>query len=106
VNLTGKIFPEEMASKFSFDPESREVVWSLGDLKREEGISTSPPSISFQVALIPRESQLAQTPEIIGEAKVSGEDTWTEKILEATSPPITTALPDDPQMKPEMGIVQ
>jgi hypothetical protein len=106
VNLTGKIFPEEMVSKFSFDPESREVVWSLGDLKREEGISTPSPNISFQIAFTPKESQLAQTPEIIGEVKISGEDTWTEKILEATSTPITTALPDDPQIKPEMGIVQ
>jgi len=106
VSLTGKIFPEEMVSKFSFDPESREVVWSLGDLKREEGISTPSPNISFQIAFTPKESQLAQTPEIIGEVKISGEDTWTEKILEATSTPITTALPDDPQIKPEMGIVQ
>jgi hypothetical protein len=56
--------------------------------------------------LLPTESQRGQTPEIIGEIKVSGEDTWTEKILEATSTPITTALPNDPQIKPEMGIVQ
>jgi len=106
VSLTGKIFPEEMASKFSFDPNSREIVWSLGDLERGKGIFTLPLSIAFQVALSPTESQRGQTPEIIGEIKVSGEDTWTEKILEATSTPITTALPNDPQIKPEMGIVQ
>jgi hypothetical protein len=106
VSLTGKIFPEEMASKFSFDPNSREVVWSLGDLERGKGVFTPPLSIAFQVAFSPIESQRGQTPEIIGEIKISGEDTWTEKILEATSTPITTALPDDPQIKPEMGIVQ
>jgi hypothetical protein len=106
VNLTGKIFPEEMASKFSFDPNSREIVWSLGDLERGKGVFTPPLSIAFQIAFLPTESQRGQTPEIIGEIKISGEDTWTEKILEATSTPITTALPDDPQIKPEMGIVQ
>jgi len=106
VTITGKIFPEEMVSKFSFDPISREVVWSLGDLKRTEGIDTPSPNIFFQIAFTPTESQLAQTPEIISEARVSGQDTWTGKILEATSPPLTTILPDDIEMKPEMGIVQ
>jgi hypothetical protein len=106
VSLTGKIFPEEMASKFSFDPNSREIVWSLGDLERWKGVFSSPISIAFQIAFSPTESQKGQTPEIIGEIKASGEDTWTEKILEATSTPITTALPDDSQIKPEMEIVQ
>jgi hypothetical protein len=106
VSLTGKIFPEKMASKFSFDPDSREIVWSLGNLERGKGVFTPPLSIAFQVSLLPTESQRGKTPEIISEVKVSGEDSWTEKILEATSTSITTALPDDPQIKPEMGIVQ
>jgi hypothetical protein len=106
VSLTGKIFPEEMISKFSFDSQSREVVWSLGNLKRGEGISTSPPNISFQVSLSPLENQIGTTPEIISEAKISGEDTWTGKILEATSSPVTTKLPDDPMILPNQGIVQ
>jgi hypothetical protein len=106
VSLTGKIFPEEMASKFSFDPNSREIVWSIGELKGGEGISTPPKTIAFQISFSPTESQRGQTPEIIGEVKISGEDSWTGKTLEATSTSITTALPDDPQMKPEMGIVK
>ena len=106
VSLTGKIFPEEMASKFSFDPESREIVWSLGDLERGKGVFTPPLSIAFQISFLPTSSQKGQTPKIIGEIKISGEDSWTGKILEATSTSIDTTLPDDPQIKPEMGIVQ
>jgi len=106
VSLTGKIFPEEMASKFSFDPQSREIVWSLGDLEKGKGVFTPPLSIAFQIAFLPTQSQKGQTPEIIGEIKISGEDSWTGKILEATSTSINTTLPDDPQIKPEMGIVQ
>jgi hypothetical protein len=106
VSLTGKIFPEEMASKFSFDPNSREIVWSLGNLERGKGIFNPPLSIAFQVAFLPTESQRGQTPEIVGEIKISGEDTWTEKVLEATSTSLTTSLSDDSQIKPEMGIVQ
>jgi len=106
VSLTGKIFPEEMASKFSFDPQSREIVWSLGDLEKGKGVFTPPLSIAFQIVFLPTQSQKGQTPEIIGEIKISGEDSWTGKILEATSTSINTTLPDDPQIKPEMGIVQ
>ncbi len=106
VDLTGKIFPEEMASKFSFDPQSKEIVWSLGDLPRGEGISTPPPNIAFQIAFIPNETQRGQTPNIIGEAKITGEDSWTEMILEAMASAINTTLPDDETITQEMGIVQ
>jgi len=106
VSLTGKIFPEEMASKFSFDSQSKEIVWSIGDLEREIGISKPPLTLAFQITFSPDESQRGQTPEIIGQAKISGEDSWTESEIEAIFSAITTALPDDPTMTPEKGIVQ
>lgn len=106
VSLTGKIFPEEMASKFSFDQESREIVWTLGDLERGSGILKEGFTLAFQISFLPQESQRGQTPEIINEAKISGEDTWTEMILESFAPAINTTLPDDPTITPEMGIVQ
>jgi len=106
VELTGKIFPEEEVSKFAFDSQSREIVWSVGDLERGKGIFTPPPNISFQIAFTPTESQRGQTPEIIGEAKITGEDSWTETTLQGISPAINTTLPDDPTMTEEMTIVQ
>jgi hypothetical protein len=106
VSLTNKIFPEEMVSKFSFDPNSREIVWSLGELKRGEGVFSPPPTLAFQVSFLPVESQRGQTPEIITETEISGEDTWTGKILVATSSAITTSLPDDSKVNSEMGIVE
>jgi hypothetical protein len=106
VSLTGKIFPEEMASKFAFDSQSKEIVWSIGDLEREMGISKPPLTLAFQIAFSPDESQKGQTPEIIGEAKISGEDSWTESEIKAIFSAITTALPDDPTMTKEKGIIQ
>lgn len=104
--LTGKIFPGEEAQKFTFDPESREIVWSLGDLARGAGISNAPPNLSFQIAFTPAESQRGQTPNIIGQAQISGEDTWTESTLEAASPAVNTTLPDDKTVTPALGVVQ
>jgi len=106
VELTGKIFPEEEAQKFTFDSESREIVWSLGDLDRGRGVLNAPPNLSFQVAFTPTESQRGQTPNIIGKSQISGEDTWTESTLEATAPAINTTMPDDKTITPAFGVVQ
>jgi hypothetical protein len=94
--LTGLIFPEEQSSKFTFDSQSREIVWSVGDLKASQGVfGTSAPNISFQVKFTPTGSQIGQMPEIIREAKMTGEDQWTGETIEGTFPGITTAMPDD-----------
>jgi len=106
ISLTGKIFPEEEASKFSFDSESREIVWSAGDLERGEGILSPGPNIAFQVEFSPESSQIGSTPEIIGQAKIEGLDSWTETILQFTTPALRTNLPDDPTITEEMGRVQ
>ena len=91
VELTGKIFPEDESQKFTFDSESREIVWSVGNMDRGKGILDSPPNLSFQIAFTPLESQRGQTPNIIGQAQISGEDTWTETFLEAVASGINTA---------------
>ena len=106
VKLTGKIFPETEASKFAFDPESREIVWEIGDLSAGKGPSEPGPNIAFQIALIPTLEQRGKSPILIGEAKVSAEDLWPEATLERISNPVDTTLPDDPTITDEMGIVQ
>ncbi len=107
VELTGKIFPEEMASKFSFDSQSREMVWEVGDLKMSEGVAgTQAPNLSFQIQFTPSAGQKGTTPQIIGEAKITGQDQWTGQNLEARAPGVTTVLPDDDTVSGEEGIVQ
>ncbi len=97
----GKIFPEEEASKFAFDSQSREIVWSVGDL--EVGRAAD---IAFQIAFTPSEVDRGKTPVIIGEAKITGEDSWTDRIIEFFSKSINTTLPDDETITEEMGKVQ
>ncbi len=106
VELSGKIFPEEMASKFAFDSQSREIVWSVGDLERGTGILKPGPTIAFQVAFTPQESQKGQTAAIISQAEIEGLDSWTEKNLKSSFVAVSTILPDDPTITDEMGVVQ
>lgn len=106
VELSGNIFPEDAISKFAFDSASREIVWSVGDLTRGTGVSEPAPDIAFQVVFIPLNSQRGRTPEILGAAQISGEDSWTDAQIQGTANPVKTDLPDDPTMTPEKGIVQ
>ena len=99
--LTGRIFPEEEALKFAFDSKSREIVWLVGDLERG-----SQKNIAFQISFTPDESQKGQSPEIIGNVKITGEDSWTNLILESSFKSINTTLPDDGTITEEQGTVQ
>ena len=106
VELTGKIFPGDEAVKFAFDSQSREIVWSVGDLDKGSGVFTPAKNITFQVSFTPSQFQRGQTPKIINAATITGEDSWTDRVLEANSPAIDTSLPDDESITEEMGIVQ
>jgi len=106
VELSGEIFPEEEIARFAFDSQSREIVWSVGDLEKGVGVSKTGISLAFQVVLTPDIFQKGKTPDIIGEAKITGEDGWTGRIIEAVSPALNTTLPDDPTITEEMSKVQ
>ena len=109
VELTGEIFPEDQTSKFSFDRLSREIIWRIADgeiMEAGTGIINSAPNITFQIALTPDSDQRGETAPIIGEARIRGEDQWTETIIEKVSLMIDTALPDDSSVSEEEGIVK
>ena len=79
VALTGKIFPESESSNFSFDSQSREIVWSIGDgqaMKAGAGILNPAPNIAFQLDLT------GEFTTIINEAIITGEDQWTESFIQ------------------------
>jgi len=106
VNLTGKIFPEEQSDKITFDSQSREIVWNIGDLAMGEGVLTQSPNVSFQISFTPQQDLREQAPELISQAIVSGEDQWTGEIIQAAGSSINTALSDDGKVFVEDGRVR
>jgi len=109
VTLTGKIYPEGEVSKFSFDSRSREIIWSIKDgegMEAGTGVLNTPPLIAFQVALAPTPDQKGKVAPIIGEARISGEDQWTEKTIQVKTPAVDTTLPDDQNISDHTGIIQ
>jgi len=106
VDLTGDIFPRDEALKFTFDKVSREIVWRVGDMEAGKGVSGPAPMIAFKVVSTPTPSQIGKTASIIGEARIKGEDQWTDKITEGSASAVDTTLPDDSTVSSWQGIIE
>jgi len=104
VKATGKIFPED--AKFTFDSKSRQALWNIGELEAWLDGSELPLTLAFQIEFTPSSSQQGETPDLVGEAEVLGEDVWTLEILQEEAPSVDTTLPDDDTVSEEQGIVQ
>ena len=108
VRLTGKISPENEFSNFSFDNNSREIVWNISGgatITAGTGVVSNAPSISFQVSLTPDNFQKGNTVPLIGEASISAEDQFTGAVTQGNALLINTSLSDD-QSGSGGGIVQ
>jgi hypothetical protein len=104
VKPTGRIFSED--AKFTFDPASREAIWNIGDVEAYQGIGETPLTLAFQVALIPNLNQEGKTALLVKEAEVTGQDKFTQDILNSKASEIDTSLPADGTVTEQQGIVQ
>jgi hypothetical protein len=104
VKLSGRISPEN--SRLTFDSQSHEIVWEIGDLEAGQGIFSQGPRLTFQIEFKPETEQRGQIAQLINEAKITAEDSWTEREIQALASAITTTLVDDPSISQEQGIIQ
>jgi hypothetical protein len=100
VSFTGKVYPEGEISKFSFDSESKEILWSVGDLGEKES-----KTLAFQISLLPTKDDVGNTPKLISETQVSGYDSLVQKEVKFNVAEINTFLKDDPQITLEKATV-
>ncbi|MDO8486644.1 MAG: hypothetical protein Q7S77_03050 [Candidatus Staskawiczbacteria bacterium] len=108
VTLADKLSPETESSNFSFDNNSREIVWNVSGgatITVGTGIVSNAPSISFQVSLTPDSYQKGKEAILIGEASISAEDQFTGAVTQSRTSSISTNLPDD-KISSGGGIVQ
>lgn len=90
VKPTGQFFPE--SSKFTYDSDSKEVVWNIGNI---ESNRQTPLALHFQIEFMPTQSQQGKTPNLVGEAELTAEDSFTDDIIKRKAEPVNTLLPDD-----------
>lgn len=101
ISLTGQLSPDTEYSKFSFDSVSRELVWSVGDIKADQ--NTEP--LYFQISFTPLDWQKGLPATLIKQATIFAENQFTGTLVQNTSPAVDTNLKDDSQNS-NKGIVQ
>jgi hypothetical protein len=94
VRLTGKIFPQD--SRLTFDSQSREIVWEVGNLEAGKGVLNEAPNVAFQIEFRSNTLRVGETPEIIGEARITGQDAFTEEMIQSIAPALNTLLAGNP----------
>jgi len=104
VRLTGEIFPK--GASLTFDSQSREIIWEIGDLEMGKGVLNEVLTIAFQVAFTPSSSLKGQTPTLVGSSTITAQDLWTEAEIEDTAKVLDTTLPDDQTVTEQQSIVQ
>ena len=104
VELSGSISPED--ALLTFDSQSREVFWNVGDLVSGTGSFYDAVKVSFQVILTPQSSHTGRSVPLVESVQVTGEDVFTELFLSDSDSVLDTTLPDDGGVTGNAGKVQ
>lgn len=84
------------SEKMSYDPNTREISWSIGNVMAGAGTVASAREVSFQLSLLPSVSQIGSAPNLTSEATLSARDAFTGATVTSVFQAITTRLGNDP----------
>lgn len=79
----------------SFDPAANRIVWKINRLTATGGVIGQPVEAVFQVSARPTPEMTGNYMPLLGETALTATDEFTGGGISATSPALTTALPDD-----------
>ncbi|MCR4306678.1 MAG: hypothetical protein NUV42_01785, partial [Candidatus Yonathbacteria bacterium] len=94
VEWVGAVSPKN--EPVSYNANTREITWKLGDVDAGRGVSSTAEEVAFQLLVRPSVSHIGRAPEILTDIILSGKDDFTGKRLENTRLPLTTHLGGDP----------
>mgnify|MGYP001601981678 CR=1 FL=1 len=94
VEWVGAVSPKN--EPVSYNGNTREITWKLGDVDAGRGVSSVAEEVAFQLLVRPSVSHIGRAPEILTDIILEGKDDFTGKRLENTRLPLTTHLGGDP----------
>jgi hypothetical protein len=104
---TNVIQPAGEQDRISFDVNAGKIKWNLGDLAAFSGKFTPAPSVTFELAVTPNETDLNQTITLLRDIQVAGRDGFTGEDVESELiRTVTTSSLDDPRIRQFGGSVK
>lgn len=92
-------------ANLSYNSQSGQVVWSIGNLSAGVGMILPAEEVAFQVGITPSSAHIGNLMELIGQSAVSGHDSFVNSELTVRDKTIDTNLPDDPRIDWKQGVV-
>ena len=97
VSWVGLSYPT--AAGVSYNADSRQITWQIGDLQSGTGFNSSAKEFAYQVSFLPSLGQKDSTPDIVVNQKVAGKDTFTDGIIESDPANLDIKTESDPKYK-------
>lgn len=72
--------------KLTFNPDTRELVWDIGTIPRETGLSAKKKEVSFQVSYTPSLSEVGLNPTLVNKITLTGHDDFANVDLKVERP--------------------
>lgn len=85
------------AGAVSYDPSSRIVTWTAGEIKAGVGHATLAKEVAFQVGLEPSTSQVGDAPVLVDTTTLTTTDRYTGKQITITKGKLNTRFSTDPE---------
>lgn len=97
MTFTGLTNPNK--ESITYDSNTRQIIWNIGELKGGTGFGTPARMAQFQVSLTPSTNQVGSSATIIENSNFSGVDEYTKQNVSANVPALTTQFSTDPTFK-------
>jgi len=94
VDWSGNFSPKN--EKVSFDPDTRKVIWNVGNILPGTGYTGSPKELAFQISLNPSLGQVGTSPDLLNDSEIIGSDNFTNTNVRQQKPSLSTRIVSDP----------
>ena len=93
VRWTGMLYPNN--EKISYNPQTNQLLWDIGNLNAGLGVSLPSREIEFQVGITPQMNQVGQSVKLLNKSTFTAVDTFTSKEVMVESGEKDTQLNED-----------
>lgn len=94
---TGILWKNEISpsnERISYNPDTRVVVWNVGNVSSGTGFTYSAKEASFKVGITPSITQIGTAPQLVGTSNVSAVDVYAEIPLSTNAQAVTIKYSD------------
>lgn len=94
-----------MSEKIDFNPDTQTITWNVGNVSTGIGYAFAPREVSFKVGITPSLSQVGNEGRLTSDVSASATDTYTEQVITALAPFVTTRY-SDPSFSSGKEVIQ